>query len=289
MNSQHKEDHFLCTDGSQLFYRYWIPQEAPRAALIIIHGFSDHSGRYLSIVDSLIPRGIALYSFDQRGHGRSPGQRGYINSFDTFRDDVLSFTHLVTAQHPDIPLYMLGQSMGGLIVLNFGLHYPQEVDGVIATSPHLSDPPVSPILITLSRVLSTVWPTFSMDAGLDNTSISRDPNVVQDFLDDPLRHGKGTARLSTELSKAVADTNANAAGFQPPLLITHGTADRLTDPEASRHFYEKVASSNKTFIAYEGGYHEGHNDIHRERVIIDIAQWLEEQIRIVIQQPENRE
>ena len=286
---QYKEDRFTCADGNQLFFRSWIPHEAPHAVLIIIHGFSDHSGRYMPIVDNLVPRGIAVYSFDQRGHGRSPGQRGHIDSFDAFRDDVLSFTHLINAQHPDIPLFMLGQSMGGLIALNFGLHYPQEVDGVIATSPHLSDPPVSPILVTLSRALSTVWPTFSMDAGLDNTSISRDPNVVQDFLDDPLRHGKGTARLSTELSGAVVDTNATAASFQPPLLIIHGTADRLTDPEASRRFYEKVTSSNKTFIAYEGGYHEGHNDIHRERVIIDIAQWLEEQILIITQQPENRE
>jgi alpha-beta hydrolase superfamily lysophospholipase len=128
-----------------------------------------------------------------------------------------------------------------------------------------------------------------MNAGIDNTGLSRDPNVVQDFLDDPLCPGKGTAGLASELSKTVADTNANAAGFQPPLLITHGTADRITNPEASRRFYEKVTSTNKTFIAYEGGYHEGHNDIHRERVLIDIAQWLEEQIRIITRQPENRE
>ncbi len=289
MKIKYKEDQFTCTDGNQLFYRSWIPHEAPHAVLIIIHGFSDHSGRYMPIVDNLVPRGIAVYSFDQRGHGRSPGQRGHINSFTEFRDDVLTFTHLVAAQEPDIPRFLLGHSMGGLIVLDFGLHHPQEVNGVIASSPHLSDPPVSPILITLSRALSRVWPTFSMDAGIDNTSISRDPSVVQAFLDDPLRHGKGTARLSTELSKAVADTNAGAAGFQPPLLITHGTADRLTDPEASRRFYEKVTSSNKKYIAYEGGYHEGHNDIHHERVIIDISQWLEEQIRIITRQPEIRE
>ena len=286
---QYKEGQFTCTDGNQLYYRKWAPQETLHALLIIVHGFSDHSGRYQPIVDNLVPRGIAVYSFDQRGHGRSPGQRGHINSFSEFRDDLLTFTHLVAGQEPDTPLFLMGQSMGGLIVLDFGLHHPQEVNGIIALSPHLSDPPISPILVTLSRALSNVWPTFSLNAGMDNSALSRDPDTVQAFLDDPLCHGKGTPRLATELSKAVVDTNANAAGFQPPLLITHGTADRMTDPDASHRFYEKVTSTNKTFIAYEGGYHEGHNDIHRERVIIDIAQWLEEQIRVIAQQPENRE
>jgi alpha-beta hydrolase superfamily lysophospholipase len=142
---QYKEDQFTCADGDQLFFRNWIPPEAPLAVLIIIHGFSDHSGRYQSIVVNLVPRRIAIYSFDQRSHGRSPGQHGHIDS-------------------------------------------------------------------------------FSMDAGIDNTGLSRDPDVVQTFFDDPLCHSKGTPRLATELSKAVTETNTNAPGFQPPLLITHGTA-----------------------------------------------------------------
>jgi alpha-beta hydrolase superfamily lysophospholipase len=179
--------------------------------------------------------------------------------------------------------------MGGLIVLDFGLHNPQEVNGIVATSPHLSDPPISPILTTLSRALSSVWPTLGINAGIDNTGLSRDPKIVQAFLDDPLCHGKGTPRLATELSKAVVETNANAFRFQTPLLIIHGTADRITDPDASYRFYKNAASTNKAYIAYEGGFHEGHNDIHRERVLIDIGQWLEEQIRISTQQPENRE
>jgi len=286
---KNKEGLFNCTDGTQLFYRSWTPDETPQALLIIIHGFSDHSGRYKSIVDNLVPRGVAVYSFDQRGHGQSPGQQGHIDSFTNYRDDVLTFMRFVSDQEPDIPLFLLGHSMGGLIVLDFGLHYPQEVNGVIASAPHLSDPPVSPIMITLSRAISNIWPTFSMDAGLDKEAISRDPDVVREYLDDPLTHGKGTARLSTELSKAVSETNANAASFQPPLLIFHGTADRLTDPEASRSFYEKVPSTNKRYIAYDGGYHEGHNDIHRERIVSDIALWIEEQIRIITGHPESSE
>ncbi len=286
---QHTENNFICNDSLQLYYQCWKPKEPARAALIIVHGFSDHSGRYQNIVDDLVPRGIVVYSFDQRGHGRSPGQSGHVDSFAEYRDDLLTFTQTVATLQPDIPCFLLGHSMGGLIVLDFGLYYPQEVDGIIASSPHLSDPPVSPILTTLSRVLSGIWPTLSISAGLDDHGLSRDPQVVRAYQNDPLVHGKATPRLSTELTKTVAETNANAASFQLPLLIFHGTADRLTDPEASRHFYENVTSPNKTFIAYEGGYHEGHNDIHRERVIIDLAHWLEEQVQIIAQQPERGE
>lgn len=285
----HKEDQFTCTGDTQLVYQCWRPQETTQAALVIVHGFSDHSGRYMNIVKGLVPRGMALYGYDQRGHGRSPGQRGHIDSFNQFRDDLLTFMHLVADQEPDIPLFLMGHSMGGLIVLDFGLHHPNTMRGVIASAPHLSDPPVSPIVATIGRLCSRVWPTFSMDAGLDTSGLSRKAQVVRAYEEDPLVHGKGTARLSTEVAAIVVETNANAASFQPPLLIFHGTADPLTNPEASRRFYEEVPSSNKRYISYKGGLHEGHNDIHQERVVIDVAQWIEEQIRIVEEQPENLE
>lgn len=289
METQYSEDVFTCTDELQLFYRCWCPATPPRAAVIIVHGFSDHSGRYATIVQDLVHRTIAVYSFDQRGHGRSPGKRGFIESFTEFRQDLLSFKHIVAAQHADIPLYLMGHSMGGLIVLDFGLHHPDAIDGVIASAPYLNDPPISPILRVLSRALSRIWPSFSLKVGLDSTGLSRLPETVQAYEEDPLVHGKGTPRLDRELSAAVAATNANASRFELPLLIMHGTADRLTDPEASRRFYENASSQDKTFILYEGGYHEGHNDIHRERVVMDIGHWLEEEIRITTQEPENRE
>lgn len=286
---QYREDQFSCSDNTQLFSRCWNPREAPRAVFIIVHGFSDHGGRYMNLVKDLVPRGFSVYSYDQRGHGRSPGKRGYIDSFADFRNDLLTFTHQLAGQHPSIPRFLFGQSLGGLIVLDFALHHPKEIDAVIASSPHLSDPPISPVLASLSRILSGIWPTFSINAGINFSGLSRNPEVVQAFLDDPLVHGKGTPRLAVEISKAVDSTNANAANLKLPLLITHGTADRITDPEASRRFFEEASSTNKTFIPYEGGYHEGHNDIHRERVVIDIAHWLEEQIRFLAQQPEKRE
>ena len=115
-----------------------------------------------------------------------------------------------------------------------------------------------------------------MPAGLDETGISRDPSAVQAYRDDPLVHGRGTARLATELEEAVAETQANAHRLELPLLIYFGTDDRLTNPEDSQRFYNHVRSADKHIIIYEGGYHENHNDIHSERVAIEVAQWIDE-------------
>ena len=277
---KHKTGQFKGADGEELFYQNWQPEEPGHATLVIVHGFSDHCSRYSNLVNGLVPRGLVIYGFDQRGHGRSPGNRGHIDSFDDFRQDLHLFMQLVSELESANPLFLFGQSMGGLIVLDYGLHYPQGLNGVIASAPHLSDPPISPILITIGRLLSGVWPTFSLSAGLDNSKLSKDPSVAQAYQDDPLVHGKGTPRLSTELSAAVQETQANAQHFQPPLLIYHGSADELTSPEASRRFYDNVPAGNKRYITYEGGYHESHNDLHQERVVIDVGQWIEEQIRL---------
>lgn len=279
---------FKCSDDLQLFYQVWQPEAEPQAVMVIVHGFSDHSDRYMNMVKALVPRGILIYSYDQRGHGQSPGTRGHVNQFAEFRDDLHIFFKFVSTQEAGYPIFLFGHSMGGLIILDYGLHYPVGINGVIASAPHLSDPPISPILKTLSNLMSGVWPTLSISAGLDATGLSRDPQVVKDYLDDPLVHGKGTPRLATELSDAVDYTQANAANFKPPLLMYHGTADTLTDPDASKRFFDQVKSMNKTYIPYEGGFHEGHNDFHNERVIIDIGQWIEHQITIVAQQHEEQ-
>lgn len=286
---KHKTDHFRGAHGEELFYQIWRPDDSALATLVIVHGFSDHCNRYMNLVKGLVPRNMVICSFDQRGHGHSPGSRGHIDSFSEYREDLRLFMQFVVSKEPENPLFLFGHSMGGLIVLDYGLHYPQGLNGIIASAPHLSDPPVSPIVASLARLLSGILPALSINAGLDEDGISRDIGVVQAYHDDPLVHGKGTPRLSTELAAAVDATQANAANFKPPLLIYHGSADRLTSPEASRDFYEKVKSDNKRYISYEGGYHESHNDLHQERVVIDVGQWIEEQIRIAAQQPQEQE
>ncbi len=280
---EHNEALFNGSDDLRLYYQYWLPSAAARALAVIVHGFSDHCGRYDNLVHSLLKRQIAVYSYDLRGHGRSSGKQGHIDHFDDFRQDTHIFVNLVSEQHPDLPLFLFGHSMGGLIALDQALHFPDGLSGVVASAPHLGSPPIDPLKLAAGRILSRIWPSFTMAAGLDTSALSRDEAAVRAYEVDPLVHGLGTARLSTELETAVAETQANAQYLQPPLLIYFGADDRITNPEDSRRFYEKVENENKRIIVYAGGHHENHNDIHYERVVIEVTQWIEEQLPIITQ------
>jgi alpha-beta hydrolase superfamily lysophospholipase len=243
--------------------------------LVIVHGFGEHSGRYMNVVNHLVPKGYAIYALDHRGHGRSPGPRGYINSWEEFREDVRAFVRRVAEREMGRPLFLMGHSMGGLIVLEYALHYPEGLKGVVASGPALAQVGVSPALMGMARVLSRIWPRFAMDTGLDATSISRDPEVVAAYQADPLVHSIGTARLGTEMTRAMLWTHEHAREWQLPLLIIHGSADRLVPPEGSHRFFENVPVADKEHIEYEGGYHEPHNDTHRAQVLADLERWLE--------------
>ena len=272
---EHSEGTFKGTGGMELFYQRWRPDEEPKATLAIVHGIGEHSGRYDNVVDILVPKRYAIYGFDHRGHGRSPGQRGHINAWAEFREDVRRFLEMVHNEEPDPPLFLMGHSLGGLIVLEYVLHHPEGLQGVVASAPGLSTEGLPAVLIALSKVLSRVWPSLSLATGLDAAGISRDPDVVETYKEDPLVHDKATPRLATEGPKAIRWTLDHAADLQIPLLIIHGTDDPIVPVEASRNFFDKVTVEDKEMREYEGFYHECHNDVGYEEPINDLADWLE--------------
>jgi alpha-beta hydrolase superfamily lysophospholipase len=272
---EHFEGTFNGDGGVALYYQGWRPDGTPRAALAVVHGFGEHSGRYGNVVDRLVPQGYAVYGFDLRGHGRSPGQRGFIESFAQLRADIHGFLALVRAEEPGHPVFLLGHSQGGLDVLDYVLHHPDGLAGVIASGPVLCPPGISAFLIRLSKLLSKIWPRFSLEVGLDVDALSRDRAVVDAYVNDPLVHGKGTPRLGAEVAAATEWTQAHAADMALPLLIVHGGADRICPAEASREFFEKVPSADKERHEYEGYYHEIFNDVGKEQVLADVEAWLE--------------
>ncbi len=275
---KHSECTFEGFEDVPLFAQSWLPDETVKAVIAIVHGFGEHSGRYMNVVNTLVPQGFAVFGFDHRGHGKSPGQRGHIMHWKEYVEDVDRFLQFIRETEKDAPIFLLGHSMGGLIVLNYALTKPEGLHGVIASAPLLSQPGIAPVLLAISRILSKIWPSFSIDTKLDVQTISRDPKVQQAYVNDPLVHSRASARLGTEITAATEWTQAHADNFSLPLLIIHGEADELVEPQGSAEFFEKVTFADKTRLTFKDGRHETHNDLEKERELQQILGWLEEHL-----------
>jgi alpha-beta hydrolase superfamily lysophospholipase len=278
-NMQWAEEYLESSDGTSLYIQRWLPENAPRANLVIVHGVGEHSGRYDNLVNYLVPRGIAVWGFDLRGHGRTDGQRGHINSWEEYRQDVRCALDWVTAQGGSAPRFLLGHSMGALIVLDYIARDAGNLSGAIISGAPIEPIGVgSPALIAAARVMSRLWPTFSLNLGLDQSALSRDQQVVEAYMRDPLVHPKTTARWGTEALDTVAWVKARPAHIKLPLLMLHGEADRINSAEGARAFCARIASTDKVFKVYPGGYHEPHNDLDHAQVAADMEQWITQRL-----------
>lgn len=264
---------FVGAAAATLFGQSWRPEQ-PKAVVLVVHGFGEHSGRYGYLVPPLTAAGCAVYSLDHRGHGRSPGKRGHIDSFDDYLADVRALAAFAQAASPGLPVVVFGHSLGGLIALLYALRYPSGLAGVIASAPLLTKPNVSPMLLTVAQLLSRVAPSFALDTGLDATTISRDPAEVERYTSDPQVHSKSTARAGSEIMKAIDWAQAHAGELSVPLLLYHGDADNLVPIEGSRRFFAAVQEQDKQFVERPGGYHESHNDLGRDELFAMIVAWL---------------
>lgn len=273
---QHQEGHFTGVGGQGLFRQSWLPGGSPQAVIALVHGLGEHSGRYAPVAERLTGQGLVVASYDHRGHGRSATHLcAHVLAWQEYRQDLHTFLGLLRQEYPGLPLFLYGHSMGGLIVLEYVLHYPHGLAGVVASAPAVSVVKASPLLLAVGRLMSRLKPDFQLDSGLDVTGISRDTAVVTAYQQDPLVHSKISARWSTEFLAAIAWTQAHAAEFRPPLLILHGEADRLVLPEGSERFFARVRQPDKQRITYPGGYHEPHNDWQKEQLLADVLNWLE--------------
>ncbi|WP_341527254.1 lysophospholipase [Nostoc sp. UHCC 0302] len=277
----HNEGTFQGVGKLELYYQSWHPEGKVRGVLAIVHGLGAHSGRYNNVVEHLIPKKYAVYGLDLRGHGRSPGQRGYINSWSEFREDLRAFLQLIQSQQPKTPIFLLGHSLGSVIVLDYVLRYPQQISalqGVITLAPALGKVGVSKFRLLLGNLLSQVWPRFTLNTGMDLSAGSRDEKVLAAYAQDKLRHTLASARLATEFFATVAWVNAHAADWQLPLLILHGGSDRVTLPEGGEIFYQRVVYEDKLRVVYPQAYHELQNDFNYQEVLTDLEDWLEQHL-----------
>ncbi len=277
MESSHSSGTFESRDGLKLFEQWWSPGGTTKAVVVIVHGYGEHSNRYLHVADGLIRNGYAVSTFDLRRHGQSEGQpRTFVRSFDEHPDDLAEYLDRVRDRHPGLPLFLFGHSMGGTITTLFTMTRQPDIRGLLLSGAtlKLSDK-YSPALIALAKIVSLLLPKLPL-LKLDAGAVSRDPEVVSAYESDPLVYRGGVpARTGAEMNRAMEQIQRGMEAVAVPLLIMHGTTDLLTDPEGSSQLYDRAGSGDKELKLYEGLYHEILNEPEKERVLADMVDWLE--------------
>jgi alpha-beta hydrolase superfamily lysophospholipase len=271
----HLEGTFRGVRNLTIYHQTWLPEGEIKAAILIVHGLGECCMRYTNVVTHLVPQGYAVYGFDLPGHGKSEGVREFVKEFAEYTQTVTAVYNIVQAEQPGKPVFLLGHSMGGLVACHYLLDHSADFQGAVISAPGIMIPEfVTKFTVFAGKVLSIIAPKFGL-LGLDADSVSRDPAVVQSYKNDPLVfHGKTTARLSAELLKAMITVNEKMEQITTPLILLHGSQDKLANPKASQLLYERVSSTDKTLKIYEGLAHEVFNEPEHTDVLGDVAAWL---------------
>lgn len=277
----HQEGVFQGVRDHRIYYQCWLPDSAPQAVLLIVHGLGEHSGRYVNVVNRFVPLGYAVYGLDYLGHGKSEGVRMYVERFSDYTEPLTTYLEMVRGWQPGKPIVLFGHSMGGLIAAAYLLDHQDAFVGAVISAPSVKVPAtISPLTLAMARILSRLMPKTGL-AALDPHLVSRDPAVVQAYIDDPLVYkGKSTARLGAELIRAIHRVQAEAAKIHLPVLIIQGGEDRLVDPAGAQFLYGQISSKDKTLKVYDGFYHEVFNEPGRAQVLDDVQAWLEGHVRL---------
>lgn len=273
----HATSTFVGIDGSELFCQSWLPAQEAKASIAIVHGVGEHSDRYTNLIPYLVERGYALFSYDQRGHGRSPGKLGHIEGWHEYREDLHLFIQQAREQFDGLPFFLFGHSMGGLVALDYALHYQAELSGLIVSSPSLALQGER-LLSIVANSLNRIVPRAAFTSTVNAASISRIPETVKAYVDDPLTHAKVTPRWLSQLIQTSRSVHERAPELTLPLLMTHGTADKIVPIDGTQRFFANVRSADKDLITYKDAYHEPHNDLIHEEAARNIGDWVDARI-----------
>jgi alpha-beta hydrolase superfamily lysophospholipase len=273
---KHKEGTFTGANKGSMYYQYWKVGGTPRAVILVVHGASEHSGRYQHFAEHFVQSGYAVAAFDNIGHGRSDGARGHVRRFSDYVDTLDIFQQQVAMDFPGVPQILLGHSMGGLISTLYLLTNQQRFAGCVLSGPAIKTELEPPTLQWwLIRSLSLLLPRLGV-LQLDASGVSRDPAEVERYVNDPLNYsGKLSAREVSELFKSMNYAQQNVSAISLPMLLLHGGADVMASPEGSRFLDEHIASKDKTLQIYPGLFHEIFNEPEKEQVFGDIDTWLD--------------
>ena len=268
-------------DGTAFFVQGWKPDDKPKGLVALIHGLGEHSGRYAHVGKAMTDAGYTLVGFDLRGHGKSGGARGHYLSLNTVMRDIEEFLVFLAQRYPQLPCFLYGHSLGGLLVLAFATASKADLKGVIAASPGLrSALNDQKWKVVMAKLLGSVVPSIQLSTNLEVTALSHDQNVVKTYINDPLVHD----RMSLGFGKAGLIARdlvfAHAAEFPIPLLIMHSKIDRITYSSGSEEFARLVreAGGDVTLKLWDGLYHELHNEPEKAEIFKLMIEWLDKHL-----------
>jgi len=275
------EAKFEGSDGTPFYVQGWEPDSQPKAVVVLVHGLGEHTGRYIHVGKALTDAGYVLVGFDLRGHGKSGGARGHFPSLDVVTQDIRQFFQFVSQRYPNLPQFLYGHSLGGLLSLAYAVQNKAALKGVLVTGSALrSALQEQKAKIAMANILGTLMPAMTIPSGLDATTISRDKAVVDKYVHDPLVHDKTSLGLGKSALTAIEICFARARDFAYPLLIMHGKADKLTYASGSEDFARLAGEKNKdvTLKIWDGLYHEIHNEPEQAEVFKVMIEWLDKHL-----------
>jgi acylglycerol lipase len=268
------EETVTTTDGLRLYLRRHEPAGS-RGEILIVHGFGEHSGRYAGLTNHLVDRSYSVTAYDHRGHGLSDGLPGHVESFAEYDEDLTRMLKSVRSRSQVKPLFLIGHSMGGLIALRHAARNSSTLSGAIISAPLIEVAvPVPAHKLMIARVSARMAPRMRLDNEIDPSNLSRDPEVGRAYAADPLVNRKVSAKWFAEATRAMQEVVEWAPRIATPLLVMHGTDDRLASVDATRRLFERVTSKDKELVVYPGYYHELFNEPEKQEVFERVTDWL---------------
>jgi acylglycerol lipase len=262
------------SDGASLFCRRWMPDGEPKAAVGLVHGICEHSGRYDRVAEPLTRAGYVVCSFDLRGHGRSSGARGNTRLEPTLRD-IDALIEDARAQVPSRKVFLYGQSLGGLLALTYVLDREPDVRGVVASAPVVHTAlSRQRAKVAVAKTIGRIVPWLGVRPGLTDTKLMRDDAMLADRRRDPLVHDRVTAGTARDVLDAAAHVLREAHRFPAPLLLIHGRADEVNLLSGSAALAASI-NGDATLRVYDGVKHHPHNDPERASIYADVTAWLD--------------
>ncbi len=271
------EQFFSTKDHLKLYQQGWQVSN-PKAVVYMVHGLGEHSSRYKHVAFALNKAGYTLVAFDLRGHGKSQGVRGHAPSIDHLIDDIDIFARNVAERYPKIPRLLYAHSLGGLLAIDYCIRCKPAILGAVISAPGLrSSLQEQKMKVFLSKMGGLLLPAVQLKSGLDPTTLSHDENVVKAYIDDPLVHDDISFGLARSMLEGISFAFTHASEITIPLLVMHGSADRLVFPSGSQDFC-RLIQGDCTLKIWEGMYHEIHNEPDKENVFSTMIDWMDQRV-----------